>query len=153
VILVGMPEHPRLSAALDSALDRIERGERAGAASGVAAYFALRDSVLLWTWSDYDVMANAIARRAGRSAAAEWPHRRAPANVALATARSYDRVAAEVAAEEGIRFVDAVEALGGRPELFMDECHFDARGHALVAELLLGPVAESLGSRVPADVR
>lgn len=144
LVLVALPEHPALAAPLDSAAARLAAGDAAGAVLAVRPYFALRDSVLLWTYSSYDLLANALMRRASPGSPAAWPHRRSPANLTLATAASYNLVAARVAAEEGVPFVDAAAPLSARPEVFLDECHFDARGHALVAELLL-PVLRRAG--------
>jgi lysophospholipase L1-like esterase len=136
LVLVGLPEHPALAAPLDSAAVRLAAGERTAAVEALRGYFTSRDSTLLWTWSDYDLLANALARRAWPAAPAAWPHRRAPANLVLATALGYNRLAARVAQAEAVPFVDATAALSAHPEVFMDECHLDARGHAIVAELL-----------------
>ncbi len=46
----------------------------------------------------------------------------------------YQAIMLDVAAKNGVPVVDA--RLADHPEVFMDFCHFDARGHAIVAELI-----------------
>ncbi|OGF14488.1 MAG: hypothetical protein A2W00_04765 [Candidatus Eisenbacteria bacterium RBG_16_71_46] len=153
LILVALPEHPWLAAPLDSATARLRADDPQGATRALAGYFALADSSLLWTYSDYDVLANAIALRARPGAETSWPHRRAPANVVLATAGEYNRITETVATEASLPIVDATAALSAHPEVFFDECHFDGRGHAQVAELLAPVVLEVTGAAGPASVR
>ncbi len=49
---------------------------------------------------------------------------------------SYNEVALQVAAEEGVLAIDVQRAFEGRPELFADECHFTHEGHREMARLL-----------------
>jgi hypothetical protein len=144
LVLVGLPEHPVLAAPLDSAAARLRAGDAQGAERALGGYFAHADSALRWTYSDYDVLANALAARSRPGAEPTWPHRRAPANVVLATAAEYNRVAREAAQERDLLFVDATPALSARPEVFLDECHFDGQGHALVAELLVPVILSAI---------
>jgi lysophospholipase L1-like esterase len=146
-VFVGLPEHPRLAAPLDSALARLRSGDAPAAAAALAPYFSPRDSVLLWTYSDFDVLANHLGRRAQPGGPAAWPHLRVPANVPLATAADYNRIARQVAEQERSWFVDAAPMLSSHPEVFMDECHFDARGHAQVAALLAPVVLRATEAR------
>ncbi len=152
LILLALPEHPSLAAPLDSAARRIAGKDPVGARSALAGYFGLRDSMLLRTWSDYDVLANALARRARSPDAGTWPHRRAPANVVLATAGAYNALAAMAGEEERVPLVDATPVLSAHPGWFMDECHFDGNGHAAVARLLESAVREATAPMRPARI-
>ncbi|MEM9493265.1 MAG: 2-succinyl-5-enolpyruvyl-6-hydroxy-3-cyclohexene-1-carboxylic-acid synthase [Myxococcota bacterium] len=49
---------------------------------------------------------------------------------------AYRRSVQDVAAAHGLVWIDAERALAAHPDWFFDYCHFDARGHRRVAQLL-----------------
>lgn len=55
---------------------------------------------------------------------------------------AYNRKLLEVAADSGAPAVDVQAAFAGRPDLFVDECHFTQDGHATLARLLASRLDE-----------
>ena len=54
----------------------------------------------------------------------------------------YNKIMLEVAQEFGVKVVDARAMLDANPERYIDLCHPDELGHALIAELMLKAVRE-----------
>src|SRR5262249_48279216 len=135
LVIVALPDNPEL-APLDSAAARLGEGDPPGAWRALMEYASPADSTLPWARTDYDLLANALARRVRRDAPELWVHKRVPSNLALSTAAAYNDIARGVAEHTGAVFVDATTALSAMPDVFFDECHFDSAGHARVAELL-----------------
>jgi hypothetical protein len=66
----------------------------------------------------------------------------------VATIDQFNGVIAEVAASESLQLIDVGGALGGHPEYFRDYIHFNPKGHAAVATLLVAAlVAEAEGGK------
>jgi lysophospholipase L1-like esterase len=59
----------------------------------------------------------------------------------------YNDAMREVATEYHVEIVDARAVLEGYPGVFIDNAHFDARGHKIVADLLVGPIENLLAAR------
>jgi hypothetical protein len=71
-------------------------------------------------------------------------------------APSYRRITEEVGAQRGVPVVDLYRAFEGRSELFDDEAHFDPRGHAIAATIVLRQVVRALlarGALTPSQAR
>lgn len=143
--IVALPDNPELTAPLDSAAARLGDRDLAGAWRALMEYATPPDSTLPWAFTDYDLLANALARRVRRGAPDLWLHKRVPANLALSTAAAYNDIARRVAEHTGAVFVDATGALSAMPGVYFDECHFDSAGHARVAELLAPAVLGAVG--------
>ena len=48
----------------------------------------------------------------------------------------YNRMVRRLAGRQGSILIDVQRRFAGHPELFVDECHFTAEGHALMAEMI-----------------
>ena len=55
--------------------------------------------------------------------------------------RDYRRAAAALASELGVPVVDMTQRFDRMPDIFLDQCHFDARGHAAIADELAVAIA------------
>lgn len=56
----------------------------------------------------------------------------------------YNDAMRELARAQGVEVVEASAVLNDYPGIFIDNAHFDARGHGLVADLLVGPIRSLL---------
>jgi lysophospholipase L1-like esterase len=59
----------------------------------------------------------------------------------------YHAIMRDVARQYGAPVIDAVQELSAREELYMDFCHFDARGHEIVGRLIAEVVAAEMKRR------
>ena len=63
-----------------------------------------------------------------------WPVRRQALGAADVTVAEYQGIARRVARERDVPFVDLVDAVRGRPDLFIDVVHMSPRGYGIVAQ-------------------
>ena len=152
VVLLLLPEWLKVRAVNEKALDELERGNTeeavrlfAGNLSAIKTSHSLLALVELIE----------IGREMGIDPIIEDQERSYVFSISTHGAerirhdRDYRRAATEMAGSLGVPCVDTTPLLDGMSGVFLDECHFNARGHIEVAEALLPVVLEALGEPTP----
>ena len=77
-----------------------------------------------------------------------WPLRRQAYGLNDVAVARYQRIARSVASRHGTPFIDLVDAVHGRPELFIDVVHMNSRGYGVVADHIAATLAAESTARV-----
>ncbi|MEL7060136.1 MAG: GDSL-type esterase/lipase family protein [Acidobacteriota bacterium] len=137
LILLQLGDHPRQAAPL-------ELGERRAQGAPERAVAPLERAVALDNaFSDAARRRLVDIHRALGDAASADAVRHSPRRLRslaggfpILAENDYRRSVEDVAAAHGLVWIDAERALATHPDWFFDYCHFDARGHQRVAQLL-----------------
>jgi lysophospholipase L1-like esterase len=138
LVLLWLPDNPLQAGPLRAGLRAVRNGDleaaRAAFQSGAKADNAFSDAARLELARVDERLGRGEEARAARtsprlffSSSGGYP---------VLADLSYRAAAHQVARARGVMIVDAAQRLEAEPGIFLDFCHFDARGHGIVADLL-----------------